>query len=304
MKRIFSNNAEVVKVFFSQYQSEGRAGNIFFEDNILYSYGRHFPLAVIYNDITLINCASYSVTTAHHKGIAKSYCDDDYLEVPHPEEIKNLENLDYLKQQIKEYHKKYKNSYLHKGIYYSSTIEAINNFRKFKNIFYNVNKSELSPNEAIVAEIDEKLAIFRAEQEKRRVEGVLLPKNLFRDFKNNKLTPEKILKAKNAEVRSLLLKQYGYGRLISHFEHKIIDRDLKRDYELILLKTPKTEKIENRWNGNITELPEDIMLIKVKDTSTGTFYVLRVPLTVKTCTEALAWTFGMSESEYKLEVEA
>ena len=43
---------------------------------------------------------------------------------------------------------------------------------------------------------------------------------------------------------------------------------------------------------------EDIQIVKVKDSSTDKYYILRVPLTVSTCNEAIAWTFGLSGDEY------
>jgi hypothetical protein len=64
----------------------------------------------------------------------------------------------------------------------------------------------------------------------------------------------------------------------------VIHRD--GDSELILMK----------WG-----IYEDALkLVKVKDPSTGDFYILRVPLSVKTCKEAITWTFGMSEEDYNL----
>ena len=43
---------------------------------------------------------------------------------------------------------------------------------------------------------------------------------------------------------------------------------------------------------------ENIRLIKVRDSTTRQFYLLRVPPTVWTCKQAVAWTFGMEEDEY------
>jgi hypothetical protein len=78
---------------------------------------------------------------------------------------------------------------------------------------------------------------------------------------------------------------------------------------LLLINTPKTGKIiRGEWiNGNVKnreiQLPEDIMLLKVKCPSTGAYYVLRVPPTMERCQQALAWTFDMPEKAYKLEME-
>ena len=50
------------------------------------------------------------------------------------------------------------------------------------------------------------------------------------------------------------------------------------------------------------ELPEDpervARYVQVADPSTGREYYLRVPPGVNTADEAVAWTFGLSSSEY------
>nr|MDO8110691.1 hypothetical protein [Candidatus Sigynarchaeota archaeon] len=39
--------------------------------------------------------------------------------------------------------------------------------------------------------------------------------------------------------------------------------------------------------------------MKVKDSTSGKYYVLRVPPEMRTCREAIAWTFGLSVIEYE-----
>lgn len=43
---------------------------------------------------------------------------------------------------------------------------------------------------------------------------------------------------------------------------------------------------------------EDIVVVKVQDSSTDRKYFLRVPPTVKTAKEAVAWTFNLTENDY------
>lgn len=38
--------------------------------------------------------------------------------------------------------------------------------------------------------------------------------------------------------------------------------------------------------------------VRVKDSTTGNYYFLRVDPELKTCREAIAWTFGLSEDDY------
>jgi hypothetical protein len=100
MKRVFSSHDEVAHIWASQSQAEGRAGNIFFEDGVIYSYGRHFPVARFATEyapsehgyIVLFTNRGYSSSTGKHKGIIRSaipnfykvvYCDDPTRSVEH-----------------------------------------------------------------------------------------------------------------------------------------------------------------------------------------------------------------------------
>ena len=73
MKTIFNSNAECIHRYFQFDQSNGRAGNVFFSNDVLYSYGYHFELARKLSDGTLlINTSSYSVSTSKHQSIVRS----------------------------------------------------------------------------------------------------------------------------------------------------------------------------------------------------------------------------------------
>ena len=71
MKKVFSNNYDVIHMFAQRTQYEGRAGNVFFEGDKLYSYGRHYILAQFLgqNDV-LIGDRRYSNSTDKHTKIA------------------------------------------------------------------------------------------------------------------------------------------------------------------------------------------------------------------------------------------
>jgi hypothetical protein len=70
MKKVFTNR-ELPHIWANQLQNEGRnsSGNIYFEGNTIYSYGRHFPIATILEKekVILVNSNNYSVTTSKHK---------------------------------------------------------------------------------------------------------------------------------------------------------------------------------------------------------------------------------------------
>ena len=115
-------------------------------------------------------------------------------------------------------------------------------------------------------------------QIKRRLQDYLL------FLKGNNLTAREVLSCRNVEIRSILLSQFGYQRLIQDLKAKILHQD--GDSQLIEIGMGKHV--------------EDIRLVKVRDSTTKKFYLLRVPPTIWSCKQALAWTFGMEEAEYNL----
>lgn len=77
MKTVFSNS-EITHVFCNRIQNEGRTStnSMFFNNNVLYSYGYHFELAkfIEFNGFTylFVNTASYSNTTSKHQSNLRS----------------------------------------------------------------------------------------------------------------------------------------------------------------------------------------------------------------------------------------
>ena len=72
MRTVLRNHDEVCHVWAQQRQSEGRAGNIFFEGKSIYSYGRHFEAArFVDSETVLINSDRYSVSTAQHLSLIR-----------------------------------------------------------------------------------------------------------------------------------------------------------------------------------------------------------------------------------------
>ena len=97
----------------------------------------------------------------------------------------------------------------------------------------------------------------------------------------------------------------NYNRLVIK-THQQIKEYLEREFENILRYNRIHQKIR------IIHKEGDYILfdyltwqytyryIRVKDTSTGKFYFLSVPIEIRTCKEAIAWTFGLKPSEYCL----
>lgn len=86
-------NKETVAAFISDKRTEGRNGNgtIYFRDNLIFSYGEHFPMARKTGNfadgvpIMLMNSADYSATTAKHKSLVRYAALGEFrvIEVPH-----------------------------------------------------------------------------------------------------------------------------------------------------------------------------------------------------------------------------
>lgn len=119
------------------------------------------------------------------------------------------------------------------------------------------------------------------------VRGVRMSGDLGERIEKGTLTAKLILRIANTAVRRICLEEFGYARFLAELPHKILDRD--GEYELVQISWYKSE--------------EPIHLVKVKCPSTGAFYTLRVPPAMKTVNEAVAWTFGVREGEYRPEVE-
>lgn len=110
--------------------------------------------------------------------------------------------------------------------------------------------------------------------------------NAIKDYllflKKEQLTARDILRCSNVEIRRVLLADFGFKKFVEELGGTVIHSD--GDSELILLRIRKNE--------------EPLMVVKVQDSTTNEIYILRVPPHVRTCKEAVAWTFSMEESEY------
>lgn len=72
MKTVFSSHSEVCHIWAQQKQQSGRAGNIFFEGDSIYSYGTHYKAArFVRPNVVFINSTNYSVSTQKHLSLIK-----------------------------------------------------------------------------------------------------------------------------------------------------------------------------------------------------------------------------------------
>jgi len=110
---------------------------------------------------------------------------------------------------------------------------------------------------------------------------------LFFKKQNQKiLTARDIISCSNLEVRRELMRDFKYENLVKELRGIVINTD--KTGELIKLQVRKEESMK---------------FVKVKDASTDREYIIRVPPNMKTCKEAVAWTFGLGEKEYNPERE-
>ncbi len=96
------------------------------------------------------------------------------------------------------------------------------------------------------------------------------------------LTREDFLGGRNVEARRVIQERMG-ERFVWELEGTYIDGGPRGVlYEVTLPRDP--ERVAR--------------YVQVQDASTDHYYVLRVPPTIQTVAEAIAWTFGLSLEEY------
>ena len=118
-------------------------------------------------------------------------------------------------------------------------------------------------------------------------EGVQVPPRYVRDPES--LTFQEIIQHPNTEVRYVGMKVYGLERMREENRFTVVHSDEYGNGRELL-----------KFDG-IFEEP--VMLVKVFNGTpepNGTYkkYYLQVPPTMKTCQEAVAWTFRKTENEY------
>jgi len=116
-------------------------------------------------------------------------------------------------------------------------------------------------------------------------ENIRIPPHYF--TKPESLTVEEVLSHQNAEVRYVGMKAIGMDKVLKHKKSKIIHRDEEKDQVLFQITGVFDEPVSYVKVVNSTQEPDG----SYKD------YYLCVPPTVKTCAEAVAWTFGFDKPE-------
>jgi hypothetical protein len=173
IKKVFDSR-QLCHVWASETQSEGRNSgrSMFFENNTIYSYGRHYTLGVIHTNkrgekLGLINSERYSVTTSKHRSQAASalYGRMNVLHVPRPNDLMSETNEIYLTNAVASYVEEIFNSRKHCSEYTKEgmldSIKDLNILLKFKG------KKEFSLDAETMTVIDE-ILVEKIEQNKAR----------------------------------------------------------------------------------------------------------------------------------------
>ena len=107
------------------------------------------------------------------------------------------------------------------------------------------------------------------------------------------LTLQEVLAHVNTEVRFVGMKIVGMDKVMNDKKTKIIHRDEEKGQVLFQIKGIFQDPVCYVKVVNSTQEPD------------GTFkdYYLCVPPDVKTCKQAVAWTFRLEEQEYQPEQE-
>jgi hypothetical protein len=105
------------------------------------------------------------------------------------------------------------------------------------------------------------------------------------------LTPAEIWAERNIEIRRVMMDRYGYDRLLKGSKAQLLDES----------------EFGRLWVMQIDD-DEDLVVVEVVNSTAepdGSFkdYFLRVPLTVRTAREAVAWTFDVPAADYEVAVE-
>ncbi len=104
---------------------------------------------------------------------------------------------------------------------------------------------------------------------------------LFFKLVDKTIQGQDIIKCKNITIRTYLINEYGAKKLFEELKAKTVDTD----------KSSKLLRLN-------LEGHDHILMVQVKDSTTGEKYLLSVPPNMKNCRQAIAWTFELEAHEY------
>ena len=192
MRKVLSNNDEVAHFWANKVQSEGKGSNFFFENNIIYSYGYHFPIAKHYSvkgkDFILKTTQSYSVTTSQHAALvnrASSHLKS--FSVYNVEPNCKQDHLDNVKDRIDfigDLMLKANRSRKYKDLHLEHALSIAQEMKEYCSIYLPRHKFDfdLEGIEKQKAEVEKKEKAIRKREEKAKLKKYI---DYFTDWKND-----------------------------------------------------------------------------------------------------------------------
>jgi len=142
--RTHFTNVELPHIWIRQLQNDGKANSMFFEGRTIFSYGKHFPIANILNNGTILFTAQEcSSTTAHHKNCVRNAISDAKILFTVPEvwsglgdaDINHAKNAKYLERQFIDLKGRAFRASIHSNAYAKHANIAADSLGKYCRIF-------------------------------------------------------------------------------------------------------------------------------------------------------------------------
>ncbi len=105
-----------------------------------------------------------------------------------------------------------------------------------------------------------------------------------------RLSADEILDIRNVELRRWIISRIGFAELLNRPEVEVLDEDVDYGGRRQLLRL------------NL-HTDEPLVAVRVICPSTQRNYLLRVPPAMRSCQEAIAWTFGIERARYRPVIE-
>ena len=125
--------------------------------------------------------------------------------------------------------------------------------------------------------------------------GVRVPRQVIEQPES--LNPQDVVKEPNAEVRRVMVERLGVDRFLAGVKAKVRHEDndsLGHKRRLLEVAQREDEELVAVEVTNSTREPD----------GTWKSYILRVPPAMRTCAQAVAWTFDLSDREYQPAMES
>lgn len=183
-RKSLSSHNEVAHIWAQRSQPEGKSGNMFFEGDSIWSYGKHFKIAQFIENkgqtYVLFNSHNYSISTSKHKSLvhraANHFNSFTIPELPYYDNmtlVDHEENMRYYMRNAEENieksarARKYPEFDLNRAVSY---IDEMNKYATFFDIELNTEQKELvrRMNDGSLLNEEQKAAIKQKDQERRK----------------------------------------------------------------------------------------------------------------------------------------